>query len=108
MLCKILCVRRAVSGHSAVCLTLPAVVLLLTSFVPSRAASAAIPGLLASPSSARQTPQTAPPDAVPLELNVALDRELTVGQKHEYQMMLVEGQYANVKVEQRGIDVTVR
>lgn len=43
-----------------------------------------------------------------LESGKPVERELSGGQKHTYQIALTEGQYANVTVEQRGIDVAVR
>jgi CHAT domain-containing protein/Tfp pilus assembly protein PilF len=58
------------------------------------------------------TPQTAvpqnPPAITRLELGKPVERELTGGQTHSYQLNLSEGQYANVIVEQRGIDVVVK
>jgi hypothetical protein len=44
-------------------------------------------------------------DGVTLELNKPIERELGSEQRHSYQIGLVEGQYASVRVEQRGIDV---
>ncbi len=46
-------------------------------------------------------------DARPLELGKPIERELAGGQSHAYQITLAEGQYLNVIVEQRGIDVVV-
>jgi CHAT domain-containing protein/Tfp pilus assembly protein PilF len=43
-----------------------------------------------------------------LELGKPIEGELAGGQSHSYQITLVEGQYAAVLVEQRGIDVVVR
>jgi CHAT domain-containing protein/Tfp pilus assembly protein PilF len=44
-------------------------------------------------------------DGVTLELNKPIEREIASEQMHSYQIRLVEGQYASVRVEQRGIDV---
>ena len=43
-----------------------------------------------------------------LELGKSVERELSGGQKHVYQLALTEGQYANITVEQRGVDVAAR
>ncbi len=43
-----------------------------------------------------------------LESGKHVERELSSGQKHTYQLALTEGQYANLTVEQRGIDVAVQ
>jgi CHAT domain-containing protein/Tfp pilus assembly protein PilF len=42
-----------------------------------------------------------------LELGLPLTRELHGGETHRYQIMLAQGQYASVSLEQRGIDVVV-
>jgi CHAT domain-containing protein/Tfp pilus assembly protein PilF len=42
-----------------------------------------------------------------LESGKPIERELAGGQSHSYQITLTEGQYLNVVVEQRGIDVVV-
>jgi CHAT domain-containing protein/Tfp pilus assembly protein PilF len=47
-------------------------------------------------------------DAQALELGKSIERELAGGQSHVYQIALAEGQYLQVSVEQRGIDVMVR
>ncbi|MBA3806434.1 MAG: tetratricopeptide repeat protein, partial [Acidobacteria bacterium] len=47
-------------------------------------------------------------ETTPLELGKPVERELSGGQKHIYQLALTEGQYANLTIEQRGIDVSVR
>ena len=43
-----------------------------------------------------------------LERGKPVTRELSAGQKHEYQITLAAGQYASVTVKQQGIDVLVR
>src|SRR5687767_5374997 len=43
-----------------------------------------------------------------LELGKPIERELSGGQEHGYQISLTEGQYASIIVEQRGIDVVVQ
>jgi tetratricopeptide (TPR) repeat protein len=45
---------------------------------------------------------------MPLELGKPIERELAGGQSHAYQITLAAGQYLNVIVEQRGIDVVAR
>ena len=47
-------------------------------------------------------------EAPTLALGTLIERELSGGGKHVYQITLGEGQYASVIVEQRGIDVLVR
>ena len=42
-----------------------------------------------------------------LELRQSVDRELAGGQKHKYELVILEGQYASIVIEQRGIDVEV-
>src|SRR5262245_21803932 len=43
-----------------------------------------------------------------LERNKPIEREMAGGRSHSYQLTLDSGQYANLVVEQRGIDVVVR
>jgi CHAT domain-containing protein/Tfp pilus assembly protein PilF len=43
-----------------------------------------------------------------LEQGKPIERELSAEQSHTYQIMLAEGDYLSVKVEQRGIDVVVK
>ncbi len=45
--------------------------------------------------------------ATTLNLNQAIERELAAGEEHHYQVSLRAGQYATIKVEQRGIDLKV-
>jgi CHAT domain-containing protein/Tfp pilus assembly protein PilF len=47
-------------------------------------------------------------ETTPLEMGRAVERELSGGQRHSYDLRLGEGQYASVVVEQRGIDVIVQ
>jgi CHAT domain-containing protein len=47
------------------------------------------------------------PDAVTLEPGGAVERQLTRGQEHRYQIALTAGECANVVVEQLGIDIVV-
>jgi CHAT domain-containing protein/Flp pilus assembly protein TadD len=42
-----------------------------------------------------------------LKLGEPIERELAGGQQHSYQLALTEGQYLNLAVEQRGVDVVV-
>ena len=52
--------------------------------------------------------QTQPTQEVPtLELGKPIERELAGGQSHSYKITLAEGQYLNLVVEQRGVDVAV-
>ncbi|MDQ3009605.1 MAG: CHAT domain-containing protein [Acidobacteriota bacterium] len=70
-------------------------------------------GLLPSPLVWAQTgtgaPAAAQSEAEPRRLKVGgpVERELAGGQQHAYQITLTAGQYLNVVVEQRGIDVVV-
>jgi tetratricopeptide (TPR) repeat protein len=56
----------------------------------------------------KQAGQATQQEATPLELGKPVERELAEGQSHSYQITLAAGQYLNVLVEQRGIDVVVR
>jgi len=48
------------------------------------------------------------PSQVPeLSLNQSLERELTKGQTHEYQVTLTAGEFMQVRAEQKGIDVVL-
>jgi len=49
-----------------------------------------------------------PQEVTTLSLEIPVQRELVGGQEHRYQITLAEGQYANVIVELRGIDVVVQ
>src|SRR5262245_4910999 len=55
-----------------------------------------------------QAGQATQQEAIPLELGKPIERELAGGQSHAYQITLAAGQYLNVVVEQRGIDVVLR
>jgi len=46
-------------------------------------------------------------EAQPLELNKPIERELTGGGVHNYQINLTANQFAHIVVEQRGIDVVI-
>jgi CHAT domain-containing protein/Tfp pilus assembly protein PilF len=46
--------------------------------------------------------------AQPLNPGIPIERELVGGQSHSYLVTLTEGQYVNLVIEQRGIDVTVK
>lgn len=48
-----------------------------------------------------------PPEARRLEVGKPIERELQGGQSHVYQIELAAGQYLNVVIEQRGIDVAI-
>src|SRR5262245_36059475 len=54
-----------------------------------------------------QAGQATQQEAIPLELGKPIERELAGGQSHAYRITLAAGQYLNVVVEQRGIDVVV-
>jgi len=47
-------------------------------------------------------------DVRPLEFGQPIERELAPGQSHSFQINLASGQYAQVTVEQKGIDVVVK
>jgi CHAT domain-containing protein/lipopolysaccharide biosynthesis regulator YciM len=47
-------------------------------------------------------------EVTPLEMGRAVERELSGGERHSYDLKLTEGQYASVIVEQRGIDLMIR
>src|SRR5215471_17981367 len=47
-------------------------------------------------------------EVTPLDRGKPLEREITGRQKHIYQVTLTASQYANITVEQQGIDVLVR
>ncbi len=61
-------------------------------------------GVLSEPNTAAQKDQQIPK----LQTDLPVERELSGGQKHSFEISLREGQYANLVVEQRGIDVIVR
>jgi CHAT domain-containing protein len=63
---------------------------------------------LAQPGTGATTAAQATQDVRPLEPGKPIARELAGGQSHTYQIRLTEGQYLNVIVEQRGVDVVVR
>lgn len=48
-----------------------------------------------------------PQEVTTLGVGIPVERELSGGQKHVYQLALTQGQYANVIVEQRGVDLVV-
>ncbi len=48
------------------------------------------------------------PEITTLETGKKIEREIAGKQKHSYQIILAEGQFASLEVEQRGIDVVVR
>jgi len=78
-----------------------------SSHYPSAQARGSRPSLLQSPTQQNAGAQRTQ-EATTLEAGKPVERELSGGQKHIYQLSLDEGQYANVAVEQRGIDVVVR
>src|SRR5205085_2973582 len=45
--------------------------------------------------------------ATPLNLNKVIEGQLKGGEQHRYQVVVGEGQYIHLKVEQRGIDVVL-
>src|SRR5262249_38781591 len=47
-------------------------------------------------------------DVTTLDLGKPLERDIAGSQKHSYQIALVQGEYAGVVVEQRGVDVVVK
>src|SRR5262245_16891409 len=86
----------------------------LRNVVPYRAtlAGLCVAGIVYSAGAAdnlniKQAGQATQQEAMPLELGKPIERELAGGQSHAYQITLAAGQYLNVVVEQRGIDVVV-
>lgn len=78
------------------------------------ASPAALGGTTTAPQSATSSASTPPTTAAPddeestfLEQGRVIDRELAGSQKHRYKIALAAGQYANLLVDQRGIDVAV-
>ena len=51
---------------------------------------------------------TQPQDATALDAGASIERHVAIGEEHLYRITLAAGQYAEVIVEQRGIDVVVR
>src|SRR5215475_12748342 len=49
-----------------------------------------------------------PSNITPLEPETVVERPLSAGEEHLYQLSLAEGEYVTVTVEQRGIDVVVQ
>jgi CHAT domain-containing protein/tetratricopeptide (TPR) repeat protein len=74
----------------------------------SPAATSARPGTprAQAPASERVVTPSAQ-DSVSLEPGKPVERELSGGQSHSYQIMMISGQYLHVVVDQRGIDVVV-
>ena len=48
-----------------------------------------------------------PSNITPLEPETVIERPLSTGEEHLYQLSLAKGEYVSVTVEQHGIDVTV-
>lgn len=78
--------------------------LMPVSYVQADVDTSASFSLFASQTSSTQTSQ----EVTRLESGRPIDRELSGGQEHRYEITLAQGQYASVIVEQRGIDVIVR
>ncbi len=51
------------------------------------------------------TPSPSPTPAVELKLNEPIERELSKGQTHEYQITLKAGEFMNIQIEEKGIVV---
>jgi CHAT domain-containing protein/Tfp pilus assembly protein PilF len=47
------------------------------------------------------------PEVTTLELGKAVERQLSGGQKHNYQIELAEGEYASVELDSRGVSATI-
>ena len=75
---------------------------------PSTQASGRRPSPAQSPTQQQNTKAQNAQEATTLESGRSVEREMSGGRKHVYQLALTEGQYANVTVEQRGIDTVVR
>src|SRR6266480_4407290 len=52
-------------------------------------------------------PQSAPKITI-LKLGMPVESELSGGQRHSYQITVAEGRYVGVRLEPRGIDVTIQ
>jgi CHAT domain-containing protein len=61
---------------------------------------------LAQTASLRAQPGTTSP--IRLEIGKVVERELSGDQTHSYEVQLLQGQYARISVEQRGIDLILR
>ena len=72
------------------------------------AATAGVFALTPTPVAATHVSTQAAADTVLSTSGVPIERELANGQEHRYQLTLPPGQFANVIVEQRGIDVVVQ
>src|SRR5262245_2108559 len=80
------------------------------------AATAALPTAWASPTlacpgGASLVPQVTTDqnqETITLAPGKPLEREIAGGEKHSYQIILAQGEYARVIVEQRGVDVVVK
>src|SRR5215831_6788284 len=74
----------------------------------SPAATSARPGTprAQAPASERGAAQSSQ-ESISLELGKPVERELSGGQSHSYRITMISGQYLNVVVAQRGIDVAV-
>src|SRR5206468_4163815 len=57
---------------------------------------------------AASKPAPHPPDIRKLEVAKPIERELQGGESHTYEITLAAGQYLNMVVDQRGIDVAVQ
>jgi CHAT domain-containing protein/Tfp pilus assembly protein PilF len=107
-----------VTVPGSLCLALSCFVLVLLQFSGSTDAQAANCGssaFLFRPQQAEHSLSQQPAVAAPatqevtsLELGRTIARELSGGQEHSYQITLAKGQYANLVVEQRGIDLIVQ
>jgi CHAT domain-containing protein/Tfp pilus assembly protein PilF len=86
--------------------------LLLLPWVFAHAAATQAAGGGRPPTTSSTRRQVAAAESAPavttLELHKTVERELSGGQSHTYQLALNRGQYASVTVEQRGLDVAAR
>ncbi len=101
------CSRPDFSARKSPHLSLFLLLLLWLQFAhcPIAQASGRRPSLAQTSTQQQNTGVQGTHEVTTLELSKSVGRELSGGQKHVYQLALAEGQYANVTVEQRGVDV---
>jgi CHAT domain-containing protein/Tfp pilus assembly protein PilF len=102
-------VRPGFSAGKGPRLSLPFTLLLWTQFAhsPSAQASGYRPSLPQSSTQQRSTEAQNTQDVTTLEPGKRIERELSGGQKHNYEIALTKGQYIRVDIKPQGIDVGV-
>jgi CHAT domain-containing protein/Tfp pilus assembly protein PilF len=66
------------------------------------------PSLAVSPSQQQPNGTQNTQEIITLERGKSVERELTGGQKHSYQIDLAEGEYASIEIDSRGISAAIR